>query len=288
MKTSKKAVVLLLVMALMLSLPSCKREQTDNNNEFPDVVTSGLPEDENIEEEITYGDFSVKLYSSYAVISEYTGKDSTVNVPASVNDKAVLSIGSYCFSGNQNIKEVVLPDGLRIIEKGAFEDCSALCSVTLPSSLERISDFAFRCTALEDVVIPDNVAYIGKYAFYLTHIENVVIPSRVSVVEKYAFYGIRELKTVKLSERLCEIGERAFGGCSSLETVEMYSNVSKFGDYCFSDCRSLKSLNIPSSAETFGSAAFNGCSELTLYVAKNSAAAKYAEKNNYKYEISKD
>lgn len=287
MKKIQEAVLITVLAAVILSLFSCEKSKQEENK-FPDVITLGIPEDDTYEAEILCDDFSVELYSSYAVIKEYKGKDRIVTVPQEVEGKDVLVIGDYCFSGNKNVEEVILPNKLRVIEKCAFEDCSNLYSVTLPSTLEKISDFAFRCTALKEIDIPENVSSIGKYAFYLTHIENVVIPQNVSVIEKYAFYGIQELKTVKLSERLCEIGERAFGGCKALETVEMYDNVSTFGDYCFSDCVSLRSLYIPKAAEHFGNAAFNGCTNLVLYVKNGSAVIEYAKKNNYNYEIVKE
>lgn len=286
MKKTKKAAALILAAALMLGLPSCKKDQPDPAV-FPDVVTKGIPDEGEPESEIKQGDFYAELYANYAVITEYDGSDRSVSMPKAVGGRDVLAVGSYCFAGNDSVEEVILPSGIRVIEKGAFEDCVNLKSVTLPDTLETISDFAFRYTALSSIELPDSVAYIGMYAFYLTHIESVTIPSGVSTIERYAFYGIQELKTVKLSERLSSIGERAFGGCRSLKTVEIYENVASFGDYCFSDCVSLESLRIPEKAKSFGNAVFNGCTNLTLQVKKNSEAAKYADKNGYRYDLVK-
>ena len=44
---------------------------------------------------------------------------------------------------DKSISEVIIPQGVVFIEKNAFKDCNLLSSIDLPSSLERIADFAF-------------------------------------------------------------------------------------------------------------------------------------------------
>lgn len=63
------------------------------------------------------------------------------------------------------LTEIVLPAGLKVIEQGAFEYCTALTGITLPASLEEIMPYAFSRSSLTSVHIPDNVGYIGPGAF---------------------------------------------------------------------------------------------------------------------------
>ena len=62
----------------------------------------------------------------------------------------------------QGVKNVAVPDGVKVIGKGCFQ--SSIGSVVLPLSVEEIQDFAFDiCNG--KVQIPNTVTKIGKHAF---------------------------------------------------------------------------------------------------------------------------
>lgn len=62
----------------------------------------------------------------------------------------------------KGVKNVVVPDGVKVIGKGCFQ--ASIGDVVLPSSVEEIQDFAFDiCNGR--VHIPNSVAKIGKRAF---------------------------------------------------------------------------------------------------------------------------
>lgn len=66
----------------------------------------------------------------------------------------------------KNIKKVVIKKGVTTISKNAFKNCKKLKKVQLPSTLKKISGYAFYNTALTNVTIPNSVKYIGNYSFY--------------------------------------------------------------------------------------------------------------------------
>lgn len=75
------------------------------------------------------------------------------------------SIGERAFYMASLLKEVILPDGLEVIEKSAFSSCESLSSINLPSSLKVIGRHAFlNCKRLETVDIPAG-AVIETMAF---------------------------------------------------------------------------------------------------------------------------
>ena len=68
-------------------------------------------------------------------------------------------------SKTKNIKKVVIKKGVTTISKNAFKNCKKLKKVQLPSTLKKISGYAFYNTALTNVTIPNSVKYIGNYSF---------------------------------------------------------------------------------------------------------------------------
>lgn len=84
----------------------------------------------------------------------------------------VFEIGEEALK-RTSIKSVVVPEGVYVIRARAFEDCSHLRSVQLPSSLRRIDDFAFSSTHLREIVLPYGVE-LGKSVFFDSWLSMVV------------------------------------------------------------------------------------------------------------------
>ena len=105
--------------------------------------------------------------SGYCVIG-YTGSAIEITIPATYNGLPVHTIGFSTFLGGSQITKVTLPASIRTIESKAFQYCSSLKSVTIPTnSVITIDDEAFSgCTALTSITIPSSVTSIGHYAFY--------------------------------------------------------------------------------------------------------------------------
>ena len=56
------------------------------------------------------------------------------------------------------IRKVILPQGLRCIEKRAFVHCKSLTEIVIPSSVEEIGDEAFRsCSELRVIALPNGL-----------------------------------------------------------------------------------------------------------------------------------
>lgn len=81
---------------------------------------------------------------------------------------------------------MVVPEGVEMIEPGAFQDCIHLKAVFLPDSLREIGYGAFwGCTALEEVELPRQLAILERYAFYnCTSLASIDIPGRVEYVRQ--------------------------------------------------------------------------------------------------------
>ena len=90
-----------------------------------------------------------------------------------------------------NIKKVVIEDGVTSIGDNAFYDCTGLTSIEIPSSVTSIGDCAFyNCTGLTSITIPDRVTSIGDSAFRnCTGLTSVTIPDSVTSIGDCAFSG---------------------------------------------------------------------------------------------------
>ena len=76
-------------------------------------------------------------------ITKYNGDDYIVAVPAEINEKAVTSIGANALKDNENIIEIMIPDGIKTIGENAFSNCSELYSVLISPTVETIAENAF-------------------------------------------------------------------------------------------------------------------------------------------------
>ncbi|MCH5156549.1 MAG: leucine-rich repeat protein [Clostridiales bacterium] len=105
--------------------------------------------------------------------SIYNGKTtyntSTCFVPGSLKNVTIKG-GNILFGAFQNcsgITNIVLPSNVTSIGPCAFDGCSSW-SITIPTTVTSIGSSAFRgCSKLTDITIPAGVTYIGYMAFYL-------------------------------------------------------------------------------------------------------------------------
>ncbi|MBQ8356404.1 MAG: leucine-rich repeat protein [Clostridia bacterium] len=109
-----------------------------------------------------------------------------------------------------------IPDdgSVTAICSSAFEGCTGLTRIEIPSAITELYDRAFRsCTALKTVIFHEGLKKIDIYAFQkCTALEEIVIPATVTSVCMGAFEGCENLKSALIPETLSEknIGDKAF------------------------------------------------------------------------------
>lgn len=162
------------------------------------------------------------------------------------------------------ITSVVIDDGVTSIGDSAFEDCSALKSVSGMKGVTSLGEWAFyKCTSLESFAIPSGVKSIPDCLFYdCSKLNSVTIHDQVTSIGSSAFFGCSILKTLSIPDSVQTIGYYAFGGCNELETINIPDGVTKIPAHAFSSCYALKKLNIPQSVTEIESAAFDYCTSL--------------------------
>ena len=163
----------------------------------------------------------------------------------------------------------------------AFDGCTGLTSITIPSSVTSIGRSAFSgCTSLTSVTIPSSVTNIGSSAFsFCEGLTSITIPSNVTSIGENAFWYCEGLTSITISSSVTSIGDEAFGRCESLTSVTIPSSVTSIGENAFCYCEGLASITIPSSVTSIGENAFTGCTSLTS-IDVDEANTKYDSRDN--------
>lgn len=119
------------------------------------------------------------------------------------------------------IKKVVIEDGVTSVGEYAFADCTNLEEVALPDSVTLVGARSFsECTSLKGIDIPDEVEDVGGAAFYdCGALETVTLGNSVRKIRGYAFFRCAGFDHIELPKSLVHIEEYAFYGCSALESI---------------------------------------------------------------------
>ena len=177
----------------------------------------------------------------------------------------IAFIGTSAFQKCSSLTSINIPSSVTNIGVYAFRYCRSLTSIHIPSSVTGIEKFAFSgCSSLTSIHIPSSVTSIGEFAFWdCSSLTSVTIPSSVTSIEYSTFSGCSSLTSVTIPSSVTSIEPYAFHGCSSLTSVTIPSSVTSIGEFAFWDCSSLTSVTIPSSVLSIGYESFRGCSSLT-------------------------
>ena len=158
----------------------------------------------------------------------------------------------------RKLEEVELCEGLSEIGGRAFQQCSALKRIKIPSTVTVIRDKSFLwCHKLEEVELCEGLQTIEESAFNKCHaLKRIEIPSTVTNIGGLAFYACCQLEEVELYEGLLEIGQSAFSFCESLKHINLPTTIRSIGAWAFAETKSLLTISLPDGLESIGSYAF--------------------------------
>jgi hypothetical protein len=87
------------------------------------------------------------------------------------DDGSVTGISNCAFQGCTGLKEIIIPSSVTQITDYAFSGCTALKSITLPDSVKKLGEKAFEnCESLTDVVLSSNITEISDNLFTVNFI----------------------------------------------------------------------------------------------------------------------
>lgn len=134
-------------------------------------------------------------------------------IPKEINSVPVLSIEDSAFWDCNNLKKIVVPEGLKSIGGCAFQWCHALEEFTIPNTVTEIGEQAFYdCQSLQSITIPNSITTIRRATFaYCQNLTEVNIPESVTLIEEQAFRSCESLETIRIPSSVEVIDKNAFG-----------------------------------------------------------------------------
>lgn len=204
----------------------------------------------------------------------------------------------------EKISRAIIEEGITVVGQRAFEGCTSLEEVTIPSTVNRLVAFCFNdCKSLKKAKIPEGVAKIGTMTFGgCSALETVELPSTLESTGFAAFRDCVSLREIKLPRGLTELNSTTFYGCKSLCEIELprsletigdwafsYTNLKKviipdnvrtIGEYSFCFCKGLLEIVIPEYVEKIGDFTFDSCHQLTIRCEAKEKPSGYGENWN--------
>ena len=179
----------------------------------------------------------------------------TITIP-----NEVKVIKEMCFAGT-DIEEVILPDGVEVIEDKVFANCNKLGKINFPESLNVIKEMAFyNCGSLAEVILPERLAEIGDEAFYMTGVKHLILPKKIVSTGVNVFTSTK-IKTVDIPKEF-KLGTAMFADCLDLDSVNFEADWVTIPKSCFYHCTNLKEIDI-SKALLIEDSAFLKCYNLS-------------------------
>lgn len=152
--------------------------------------------------------------------------------------------------------DVTVPEGVKIIQAGAFLNHTFLESIRLPSSLIKIGDSAFSgCSALRKIYFQEGLEEIGFSAFKnCSELEEIIIPNSIKIIradrrieydmERLPFEGCIKLKFIEYPKHIpIEIFKGSLFYREYLEGIE-FEKMQRLAQGLCPECKSKLSKTI--------------------------------------------
>lgn len=223
----------------------------------------------------------------------FRGCVSLTSITIAGDDDNKTKIGQYAFA-DLNLKNVTLKDGVYDIGTGSFKNNRSLTAIDIPKTVFYVNSSAFEnCTALASLTMAegDLLLSIMANAFKgCSELTAVTLPRRLAMnLGNYAFADCTKLASVVFNKDgevpfttdpvYLALGTNSFQNCVALESVfipdyigsggTFGKNTDTFGDYCFAGCVNLSEVTLEDSLcgkRMFGKYVFKDCpiSEFTI------------------------
>lgn len=194
-------------------------------------------------------------------------------------DSKLTFIGAGAFQGCTELEEVEIPSRVTKIAARAFCACKKLKTVSLPESLQDLGERAFEQTAVSEEQDGKNFVFVDGWLVEYTGNEDAITGTfDQSILKQSNYYpeggivGISEycmsgtqIGAVNLPASVKYLSAGVFQNCAKLAsfTVESGSRLKVIGSACFAHC-GLSKVLLPEGLETIEDQAFYDCELLQV------------------------
>jgi len=271
---AKKKICIVLIVSMLFSIlpvSAFAEEATDMAWSF-DAATGTLT--------IT-GTGEMKDYDYYGEgYDERPWGDYLQDIKTVVIEEGITSVTYNAFEDATQLSSVFLSSTIEDIRRGAFKNCLSLTQIELPTALREIDDDAFEGSGLVRLHLPENFVVYDDFAAFtgcsylqeitvsdnnsnLTAMDGVLFNKDMTKLLCYPIGKAADSYTVPGSVRI--IGKHAFQD-SSLQNIDLPDNLQEIHYGAFSGCEQLKDLVIPASVVLIKSHAFSlsGLTSITI------------------------
>lgn len=187
------------------------------------------------------------------IITSYSGKETKIIIPETLNGSPVIEIYPDVFSKNEKLTYIMLPSSLWFIDGSAFTLCSSLTEILvhednpyfisvdgvlylkntdesspLYGEPEQLNNFPAGKGG--SFTIPYGVTTIGGHAFsHCYQLTEISMYNTVTRIDAYAFSHCWNLEKIRLSDNLKILRKEALAYCNSLKRIDLPAPLKEIG-----------------------------------------------------------
>lgn len=188
-------------------------------------------------------------------------------------DDGPLVLGRIMYSHKGQVKDVVIPEGVSIIEDYAYIGCNDIETLELGYDVEEIGLYAFQnCVNLKSVIVNDAMGIVSAGAFKgCSSLEKIDFSeSTLATIGYEAFCDCTSLTEILLAETISELGDYALAN-TKIKSIEFGKNVNSIGVNTFLNVQTLESVSAVDNNKTYttvdGVLYNEDCNQLILFPA---------------------
>ena len=208
------------------------------------------------EENENYSSINGNLYSKEGtVLIQYAGAKTATDF---IVPKGVAIILKNAFNGAEHLEAVNLSESVEELEQYSFRYCSNLTSINL-NKVKKIANEAFsECNKLIKSIKGLNIVDTWVIKCVVNTVSLVTISDGITGIADWAFCNCG-ITSIVIPENVKYVGNFAFYGSKSLERATIGNGVASIGSSAFNNCTSLTIINIGNGVTNVGDDAFYGC-----------------------------
>lgn len=213
-------------------------------------------------------------------ITKYSGTETVVTIPSTIDGKTVTSIGKAAFYQRSLITSIEIPNTVKTLEEGAFADCVSLSNITIGNSVTKIEAYVFQKNKFSEIRIPASVNSIDASAFFncnnlakfdidssnatYTSIDGIMFSKDKTTLFKYPQAKTNTSYTIPSTVKTLE--NESFRFNNYLTSITIPGSVNTIKDWVFNNCTALTSITLPNTITNLGNGPFQYCTSLTSAV----------------------